>query len=112
MKERKRLEGNGLWESSRMMLPEHKVAINIKNKEEGRKERPILDSQELELIESTLAESFNEHKMITILLYDEYEDVKLNGIVTSLHIHRREIKLAIGPGDWQWIKVDDIILAR
>lgn len=112
MTERKRLEGNGLWESSRMMLPEHKFAINIKSKDEGRKERPILDSQELELIECILAESLNEHKMITITLYDEYEDVKLNGIVTSLHTHRREIKLAIGPGDWRWIKVNEIISVR
>lgn len=26
---RKKLEGNGIWESSRMMLPEHKVALNV-----------------------------------------------------------------------------------
>lgn len=30
---RKKLEGNGLWESSRMMLPEHKVRINEWNLE-------------------------------------------------------------------------------
>ncbi|WP_439412690.1 YolD-like family protein [Enterobacter ludwigii] len=112
MTERKRLEGNGLWESSRMMLPEHKVAINIKNKEEGRKERPILDSQELELIESTLAESFNEHSTVTIRLFNEYEHVELTGIVVTIHTFRREIKLATASGEWEWIKIDDIVWAN
>lgn len=112
MTTRKKLEGNGLWESSRMMLPEHKEAIIRHQHEEGRKVKPTLDTQEIELIERALAESFTERRTITISLYDEYEDIELNGIVTSLHTHRREIKLAIGPGDWQWIKVDEIISAR
>lgn len=47
----KKLEGNGLWESSRMMLPEHKETIIYKQHEEGRKQRPELDAQEIELIE-------------------------------------------------------------
>lgn len=112
MTTRKKLEGNGLWESSRMMLPEHKEAIIRQQHEEGRKTKPTLDSQEMELIECSLTESFNEHRTIIVLLYDEYEDIELSGIVTSLHTHRREIKLAIGPGDWRWIKVDDIVTAK
>ncbi|MDH6675004.1 hypothetical protein M2277_005703 [Paenibacillus sp. LBL] len=111
MTTRKRLEGNGLWESSRMMLPEHKVAINLKSKEEGRKARPTLDSQELELIEGVLAESYYEHRTITLRLFDEYQDKELTGIVVTIHTFKREIKLAIGLGEWEWIKVSDIITA-
>lgn len=112
MTTRKKLEGNGLWESSRMMLPEHKEAIIRYQCEEGRRAKPVLDSQEIELIEGALAESFNEHREITITIFDEYEDISLNGIVTSLNIQRREIKLSMGPEDWQWIKVDEIISVR
>lgn len=39
---RKKLEGNGLWESSRMMLPEHKETIIRRQLEEGRKNKPVL----------------------------------------------------------------------
>lgn len=112
MTTRKKLEGNGLWESSRMMLPEHKETIIRRQLEEGRRERPILDSQEMELIESALAESFHEHHQVTVRLFDEYGDAELVGIVVLIHTFRREIKLSITEDEWHWIKIDDIVSAR
>ncbi|OIA99676.1 hypothetical protein AK95_21175 [Paenibacillus sp. LC231] len=111
MTTRKKLEGNGLWESSRMMLPEHKETIIRRQLEEGRKGRPTLDPQEMELIEGALAESFHEHRMITVRLFDEYEDTELTGIVVLIHTFRREIKLSVPEGAWHWIKVDNITSA-
>ncbi|SMF88102.1 YolD-like protein [Paenibacillus uliginis N3/975] len=111
MTTRKKLEGNGLWESSRMMLPEHKEAIICQQHEECRKGRPILDAQEIELIESALAESYNDHRRITLQLFDEYEDLQLTGIVVMVHKFRREIKLSIETDEWQWIRIEDIISA-
>ncbi|MGG3278844.1 YolD-like family protein [Paenibacillus solani] len=112
MTTRKKLEGNGLWESSRMMLPEHKEAIIRKRLEEGRKDRPTLDPQQMELIEQALVESFHEHRTITVRLFDEYEDIELKGIVVLIHAFKREIKLSIGEGDWHWIKIDEIVSAN
>ncbi|CAM3435687.1 MULTISPECIES: YolD-like family protein [Paenibacillus] len=112
MTTRKKLEGNGLWESSRMMLPEHKATIIRQQLEEGRKDKPNLDPQEMELIERMLAESFHEHRTISLQLYDEYEDVELTGVVTTVLTQRREIKLALGPGEWEWIKIDEIVSVR
>ncbi|MDL1163157.1 YolD-like family protein [Yersinia pestis] len=109
---RKKLEGNGLWESSRMMLPEHKETIIRRQLEEGRKGRPALDPQEMELIEQAMAESFHEHRTVTVKLYDEYEDTELTGIVVLIHTFRREIKLSMPEGEWQWIKIDEIISAH
>ncbi len=43
----KKLQGNGLWESSRMMLPEHKETIIQHRYEFGRRSRPTIDEQEL-----------------------------------------------------------------
>ncbi|MEC0201495.1 YolD-like family protein [Paenibacillus lautus] len=111
MTTRKKLEGNGLWESSRMMLPEHKETIIRRQLEEGRKDRPTLDPQEMELIESALAESFHEHRMITVRLFDEYEDTALTGIVVLIHTFRREIKLSMAEEESRWIKIDDITSA-
>lgn len=112
MTTRKKLEGNGLWESSRMMLPEHRETIIRQQLEEGRRDRPILDPQEMELIESTLAVSFHEHSTVTLNLFDEYGDIQINGIVTIIHTYRREIKLSTSSGEWEWIKIDDITSAN
>lgn len=43
---RKKLEGNGLWEGSRMILPEHKRRIIQDEQQQMKKERPVLDEQE------------------------------------------------------------------
>jgi hypothetical protein len=50
----KKLELNGLWESSRMMLPQHKEAA-IKRKESQRILRPIRDEQEIQNISAVLS---------------------------------------------------------
>ncbi|WP_059043899.1 YolD-like family protein [Paenibacillus rubinfantis] len=107
----KKLEGNGLWESSRMMLPEHKETIIRKRIEEGRKRRPELDPQEAELIERAIAEAFRERRRITLRIWGEYEDTELNGGVVTVQTHLREIKLSTGNGEWQWVKISDIVYA-
>lgn len=111
MTTRKKLEGNGLWESSRMMLPEHKETIIRRQLEEGRKDRPRLDPQEMELIEQALAESFHKHRAVAVRLFNEYEDIELTGIVVTIHTFRREIKLATAAGEWEWIRITEIISA-
>jgi hypothetical protein len=49
---------------------------------------------------------------ITLWLFDEYEDTELTGIVVLIHTFRREIKLSMAEGKWQWIKIDEIISAH
>ncbi len=107
----KKLEGNGLWEYSRMMLPEHKETIIRKRIEEGRKHRPELDAQEIELIERAIAEAFRERRAVTLLIWGEYEDTEIRGIILTVQTYLREIKLSTGDGDWQWIKIEDILSA-
>ncbi|AZS15383.1 YolD-like family protein [Paenibacillus lutimineralis] len=102
------LDDGGIWERS-FILPEHKEAMKRQSREATRKTRPVLDVQELEQIQLVLSESFHEHKRITLRLYDEYEDVEISGIVTVIQTYRREIKFATTPGEWQWIRIDDIL---
>lgn len=112
MTTRKKLEGNGLWESSRMMLPEHKESIIRRQVEEGRKQRPILDGQEVELIERAIAESFREHRRITIRVWRENGDVELSGFVTIVQTYQKEIKLSIKQGEVEWVKIENILSAN
>jgi hypothetical protein len=104
----KKLEGNGLWESSRMMLPEHKSRIRRDELETLRRSKPILDEQKLEEIECTLALSLRTHVRVTAVLFDHFENKLISGFVTSIHTHSREIKLQWAE-EWKWINVDDIV---
>lgn len=90
-------------------MPEHKEAMKCQSREATRKTRPILDGQELEQIQQVLSGSFHEHRRITLRLFDEYDNVEISGIVTAIQTYRREIKLATTPGDWQWIRIEDIL---
>lgn len=104
----KKLEGNGLWEGSRMMLPEHKIRIISDERETLR--QPILDEQKQEEIECTLALSLRSHVRVTVVLFDPVENKLMNGFVTSIHTHSREFKLQWAE-EWKWIEVDHVVEA-
>lgn len=104
----KKLEGNGLWESSRVMLPEHK-SRNIRDERETlRRGKPVLDEQKLEEIECTLALSLRNHVRVTVVLFAPFENKLLSGFVTSIHTHSREFKLQWAE-EWKWINVDELV---
>ena len=105
------LDDGGIWERS-FILPEHKEAMKRQSREATRKTRPILDGQELEQIQQVLSESFHEHRRITLRIFDEYDNVEISGIVTTIQTYRREIKLSTVQNDWQWIGISDILSAE
>lgn len=106
----KELEEYGLWESSRVLLPEHKSRIPKDEREMLDRGKPVLDEQKLEEIECTLALSLRSHVRVTVVLHDPCGNKQLNGFVTSIHTHSREIKLQWAE-EWKWIRVDDIVEA-
>lgn len=106
----KKQEGYGVWESSRMMLPEHKSRIHKDERETLHRGKSVLDGQKLEEIECTLALSLRSHVRVTVVLADSFANKQLNGFVTSIHTHSREIKLQWAE-EWKWIQVDDIVEA-
>ncbi|WMT42572.1 YolD-like family protein [Paenibacillus sp. D2_2] len=81
-----KLQGNGMWESSRMMLPEHKEAILRSNRHLQKRTRVQLDEQELERVSRILMESLHEGREIALRLFGEYEDRGLYGTVTRLDL--------------------------
>lgn len=109
----KKLEGNGLWESSRMMLPQHKEAIIQDYLRHEEQTCPILDEQALEQIEHALNQSFRERRKVTLHLFDPAQcwQVEVEGIVTTIQTVKREIKLAVAIGEWKWVKMDQIMFA-
>jgi hypothetical protein len=74
-----KLQGNGLFGSARMMLPEHKERIVGHNQEsemsrymaKHKQERPIRDEFELEELGNQLSEAKEEETEVSLVLWGE-----------------------------------------
>ncbi|MGX4584074.1 YolD-like family protein [Paenibacillus chitinolyticus] len=104
----KKLEGNGLYESSRMILPEHKEAIQRQLREINRRVKPILDEQAWEMMLLEIVDARAADKEITLVLFDPFEDKELRGKVTKFDKQLQRVRIDYDD-DWDWIKWDDII---
>ena len=104
----KKLSGNGLWESSRMMLPEHKEAILRGRKAENHHDKPDLDEQVMEGFTRLIEESMRTGKFITITVYDPVQDIKVTGCVQHIDSHAMRIRFF---HDFKktWIPFADIV---
>lgn len=98
---------NLLWESSRMILPEHKERIRIRREEArrgGKRERPVLDEQEWERIQEAVARSLHERVSVRLRMYDPYEDCIVEGVVERVDQVLKRIRV-----DGEWFDMADII---
>ncbi|AZN42316.1 YolD-like family protein [Paenibacillus albus] len=73
--------GNWLWEDSRMMLPEHKLAQNEHQRELRRRERKHIDEAEWSEIAMAFGISLQLHRLIMISMFDPFEDTRIEGVV-------------------------------
>ncbi|MGD0032573.1 YolD-like family protein [Paenibacillus illinoisensis] len=103
---------NGLFESSRLILKEHKVAWLTQQEQILEKKIPVLDGRELEQIHRTLIDSYNRRLRIRITVFDPIEDKVYEGIVSTINTYLREIKLVWGKGDYKFIDIEKIISVR
>lgn len=100
---RKKLEGNGLWESSRMMLPEHKYAINEWSASAKRRERVQLDEQEWEHVSRAVADSLRHRQPVAVQLYHPEELLTVIGVVDRVDQQKRTFMV-----DGEWFPIGDI----
>ncbi|MCY9658171.1 YolD-like family protein [Paenibacillus chondroitinus] len=111
----KKLELNGLWESSRMMLPQHKEPAIRNRKEAQRISRPIRDEQEIQNISAVLSLSHMYKKPIELTLYEEFKIRKITGIVTRTKHGEFRLDIVKPNGetvDWEWIGYRDVLKAE
>lgn len=104
----KKLQGNGLFESSRMMLPEHKEAYLAHQHHVQKQPRPQLDDQESERIFTLIAQSMQCRTEVTLVLFGQCDRTPLTGIVTKIDQQQKSIRLTTH-NDLTWIHVADII---
>ncbi|WP_337032515.1 YolD-like family protein [Paenibacillus illinoisensis] len=108
----KKLIDNGLFESSRLIFPEHKEACLTQQEQLMVREKPILDKHELERIHRTLIDSYNRRLRIRVMVFDPIEDEVYVGIVSTVNTYLKEIKLVWGKGEYKFINIDEIIFAN
>lgn len=94
-----------------MIIPEHKERILRDQKKWKLKQRPVLDEQEWEIISRAIGNSKVNQETITLVLYGEYEDTEVTGIVTKVDQQLRRVRVD-QDDEWQWIALTDIIKAH
>ncbi|GEL76087.1 YolD-like family protein [Tenuibacillus multivorans] len=110
MKTNKLTHGHNLmWESSRMMLPEHKELLRQHQKEIIRKEKPRFDEQEVECLEQQIHEAMNEQIPVKLTLFDPYDNQNLTGIIQKMDSQTKRIKIKQHSGEIEWINFRDLV---
>lgn len=104
----KKLSNNGLWESSRMIIPQHKEALLRHQGERHRSERPQLDEQAWEEIGEQLQRSMMDREAITLNLFDPFERRTIAGIVVDIDMIGQRIRINEGDERY-WIRAEDIL---
>lgn len=104
----KKLSNNGLWESSRMIIPQHKEALLRHQHEQHRQERPNLDDQVIEEVSRRLQWSMENREPIVLELYNPFEQREVSGIVVDIDMIGQRVRLQKGD-ERHWIQVEDIL---
>lgn len=95
----KKLQQNGLFESSRMMLPEHREAYILHQEQLAPRTRPSLDAQAADEMSRLLSNSMVLGDRITITLFHEHDDVSYTGRVLRLDRPARTLRLLTDDGN-------------
>jgi ATP-dependent helicase YprA (DUF1998 family) len=105
----RKLEGNGLWESSRMMLPEHKESLVQRLGRLGRRSRPMLAEEERERLFRLLAEAAASGQAVAVRVFSD-GDIRELAAVTVLRLDPllRRVRLRCGEEE-EWVGADEIV---
>lgn len=98
-----KLSGNGLWESSGIILPEHRQALSEYFDKQRERKKVTLDESELEQLSYHIQESMHLRIPITLQMYDIYEEILVIGIVERVDTIKKCFRIN---GDW--FKVSDV----
>ncbi|MCB5235597.1 MAG: YolD-like family protein [Niallia nealsonii] len=78
-------EGHNLrWESSRMMLPEHREQLLAEKRKQKEFNPPVLDENQLEEINYVIVNSIKQERAIRITYADKYGPADFSGQIQKL----------------------------
>ncbi|WP_026676864.1 YolD-like family protein [Fictibacillus gelatini] len=99
---------NLMWESSRMMLPEHREQLLEERRRQKEFRSPLLDEDQLQKINRVIAESIEQERAVTVTYAEKYGPVQFWGWVKHVKPHEKWLKL-INDEDTLTISFDRIL---
>ncbi|PIH58296.1 YolD-like family protein [Paenibacillus sp. LK1] len=106
-----RLGENGYYESSRMIMPEHREAFLAQEREQQRRGKPVLDEQAIEEIVRALADSYNQKLKVDLVVFNPFYDEPVSGVVIGINQSRGKVNLLL-EDDEREISITEIISAN
>lgn len=106
----KKLDSNGRWQT-KFIIPEHKEALNRYELNSRRKKRPTFDVQRIEELEFVIQDSISEKTVVDVVVFEDFEDSTIRGVVSSVDVQLKRIKVQTDDG-FQWIPLRDLIDVR
>lgn len=97
-----------MWESSRMMLPQHVEALHFYHEDKKRKRRPELDEQELMEIDRMISQYIDSDVELFIIIFGEFEDREIKGKFTKIDTQHKRVKVEYDD-ELEWIRYEDIL---
>jgi len=93
MKNKLSPNSNLLWESSRMMLPEHKALLRQHEAEKIKEEKPDYDEQFLEQLVYTIERAYHDRSLVKLKYYDQGRFYEIVGKITTINPKKQSIQL-------------------
>ena len=85
---------NLMWESSRMMLPEHREQLLEEKRKTKEFQMPILDDNQLEEINRLILQSLEQNQTITITYAELYGPAEFSGWIQKVDTHKEWLKIS------------------
>lgn len=98
---------NLMWESSRMMLPEHKAQIREHQKELQKRTKPMLDEQQIALFSQMISDAMNQNHSLKVQVFHPYHDHCLTGKIEDI-IPGRQLKLVSNERS-EWVDFKEVM---
>lgn len=103
-----KLSGNIKWESSRMMLSEHKEAIKQHNQFKFDYKKPELCEERIEEIQRLIEEAYEQQTDIIIEVYQKQGNRLVQGKVTKIDLFGEKVRIDFNMG-YEWVDFAEIV---
>ncbi|GAA5417728.1 hypothetical protein Pryu01_02803 [Paraliobacillus ryukyuensis] len=101
-------DSNIMWESSRMMLPEHKEVLRKHHQQQDKREKPIIEEQQLAMFSVDITFAYTQQLPIRIETFDPYQEVCHIGKIKKIDSYQQKVQLTANE-EIYWIAIADVL---
>lgn len=99
---------NIMWESSRMVLPEHKAILRKHHNEHKKYDKPIFDEQQLAQLSENILFAFHEQAGVKIRTYHPQQLIYYSGQIKKVNTDNGSIQI-VNNEEVNWISFHDVL---